>query len=253
MNSTSHVSRLGSERTLSNHDQMVRVLGAEILTGVHPPGANMPSEPELLHRFQVSRTVLREVMKTLAAKGMVFSKTRVGTRVLDPVNWNFFDAEVLSWKVAHGMDPEFRRHLVEIRRAVEPRAAALAAERATAEDIAELRRAVAAMRVQGHTQRSFAEADLQFHLGVGAASKNPLMRSMAAVIEAALLASFSLTSPVEVRGRQDDTADAHEQIVDAIVARDPAAASAAMLRVIELGDERAEAQQRLSKRAGAPA
>jgi DNA-binding FadR family transcriptional regulator len=251
MNASIHVSRLASERTLSSHDQMVRTLGIEILTGVYPPGANMPSEPELLSRFQVSRTVLREVMKTLAAKGMVFSKTRVGTRVLDPVNWNFFDAEVLSWKVAHGMDPEFRRHLVEIRRAVEPRAAALAAERATSEDIAELRRGIAAMRVRGHTRRSFAEADLQFHLSVGAASKNPLMRSLAAVIEAALLASFSLSSPVEQRERQDDTADAHEQIVDAIVARDPGAAAAAMLNVIELGDDRADAEERLGRAAAA--
>ncbi|HET6969741.1 MAG TPA: FCD domain-containing protein, partial [Phenylobacterium sp.] len=188
MTGSMHFSRLSSERTLSSHDQIVRVLGTEILAGVHPPGLNMPPEPDLLNRFQVSRTVLREVMKTLAAKGMVTSKTRVGTWVLDPVNWNFFDAEVLSWKVAQGLDVGFRRHIGEIRRAVEPRAAALAAERATAEDAAELRSCIAAMRAEGHTPRSFAEADLQFHLAIGAASKNPLMRSMAAVIEAALLA-----------------------------------------------------------------
>jgi len=253
MTGSTHLSRLRSERTLSSHDQIVRVLGSEILMGVHPPAANMPPEPDLLNRFQVSRTVLREVMKTLAAKGMVISKTRVGTRVLDPVNWNFFDAEVLSWKVADGMDAEFRRHLVEIRRGVEPRAAALAAERATDEDAEELRRCIAAMRVRGHTQRSFAEADLQFHLAVGGASKNPLMRSMAAVIEAALLASFSLSSPLEVRERQDEVTDAHERIVDAIVAHDAAAAAAAMLKVIDLGNERTETEERAAQRAPAEA
>jgi DNA-binding FadR family transcriptional regulator len=253
MNGSNHLRRLGSERTLSSHDQIVRVLGTEILLGVHRPGANMPPEPELLNRFQVSRTVLREVIKTLAAKGMVVSKTRVGTRVLDPVNWNFFDAEVLSWKVADGMDAEFRRNLVEIRRAVEPRAAALAAERATDEDIAELRRAIAAMRAEGHTRRSFAEADLQFHLAIGAASKNPLMRSMAAVVEAALLASFSLSSPLERREQQQEVTDAHEQIVDAIVGQDSAAAAAAMLKVIDLGNDRIEAEERTAQPAQAEA
>jgi DNA-binding FadR family transcriptional regulator len=242
MNNHLHVSRLASERTLSSHDQIARVLGSEILTGVHRPGANMPPEPELLARFGISRTVLREVMKTLAAKGMVVSKTRVGTRVLDPVNWNFFDAEVLSWKVALGMDAEFRRNLVEIRRAVEPRAAALAAERATTEDIEELRRCIGLMRADGHSRRSFAEADLEFHLAVGAASKNPLMRSMAAVIEAALLASFSLSSPADRAELQASTVDAHEKIVDAIAARGPAAASKAMLGVIDVGYERIESE-----------
>lgn len=250
MNSSMLFSRLGSGRALSSHDQIVRALGTEILAGVHPPGANMPPEPELLSRFQVSRTVLREVMKTLAAKGMVVSKTRVGTRVLDPLNWNFFDAEVLSWKVAQGMDAEFHRHLGEIRRAVEPRAAALAAERATAEDIAELRRAIAAMREQAHTRRSFAEVDLQFHLAVGAASKNPLMRSLAAVIEAVLLASFSMSSPLERRERQEEVTDAHERIVDAIVAHDADAAAAAMLNVIDIGLERIEGEARKARRAG---
>jgi DNA-binding FadR family transcriptional regulator len=233
-----HVSRLASERTLSSHDQIARVLGSEILAGVHKPGANMPPEPELLARFQISRTVLREVMKTLAAKGMVVSKTRVGTRVRDPVNWNFFDAEVLSWKVALGMDQEFRSNLVEIRRAVEPRAAALAAERATTEDIHELRVCIAKMRAEGHNSRSFAEADRDFHLAVGAASKNPLMRSMAAVIEVALIASFSLSSPVDRREQEVSTTDAHESIVDAIAAHDADAAAKAMMAVIDMGDER---------------
>src|SRR5687767_13295426 len=98
MTASTHRSRSRSERKLSSHDQIARLLGTEILTGVHAPGAKLPPEPDLLKRFQVSRPKLREAMKTLVAKGMVISKTRVGTRVLDPVNWNFFDAEVLSWK-----------------------------------------------------------------------------------------------------------------------------------------------------------
>jgi DNA-binding FadR family transcriptional regulator len=109
------------------------------------------------------------------------------------------------------------------------------------------------MRQAGHTRRSFAEADLQFHLAVGAASKNPLIRSMAGVIEAALLASFSLSSPLEGRERQQESADEHEQIVHAIVARDPVAAAAAMLKVIDVGDENSQRARRTTPSAQAGA
>ena len=91
------LSRLAVDRALSSHDQIAAILGTEILRGIHHPGDNMPAEPDLIARFQVSRTVMREVMKTLAAKGLVVSKTRIGTRVRDPVHWNFFDADVLSY------------------------------------------------------------------------------------------------------------------------------------------------------------
>lgn len=233
-------SRFGADKALSTHDQIARTLGMEILSGVHAPGANLPHEADLLSRFAVSRTLLREVIKTLTAKGLVISKTRVGTRVTDPVNWNYFDAEVLAWQVGLGMDADFRRHLSEIRWALEPRAAALAAEHRSASDVAELRRCIAAMRAVGHTRRSFAETDLVFHLAVATASGNPLLRSMAAVIEAALIASFSLSSPADRAELQESVTRKHELIVDAIEAKDPAAAAKAMLGVIDDGVERIE-------------
>src|SRR5438309_2926915 len=129
------LSRLVTERAMSSHDQLAAILGTEILQGIHRPGENMPSEAELLERFHVSRTVLREVMKTLTAKGFVASKTRIGTRVLDPGNWNYFDADVLAWRVSMGLDDEFRLSLTEVRRALEPVAAGLAARRRTSADI----------------------------------------------------------------------------------------------------------------------
>src|SRR3546814_8725931 len=102
-----------TEGTLSSHDQVARALGTEILAGVYPPGSKIPGESEILHRFGVSRTVLREVLKTLAAKGLIVSKTRVGTTVLDSSHWNFFDADVLSWKVSQGFDAHFRHRSEE--------------------------------------------------------------------------------------------------------------------------------------------
>jgi DNA-binding FadR family transcriptional regulator len=228
---------LGADKALSGQAQVTRTLGTEILAGVHEPGANLPAEPELLARFQISRTVLREAIKTLSAKGLIASKTRVGTRVLDPSHWNFFDPDILAWKVGLGLDATFRTNLTEIRQAIEPLAAGLAAQRRTKAQLAELRRYVEAMRGP-HTRQSFAEADLHFHVAIGHASGNPLVRSIAGVIEAALVASFSLSSPTEDPRLQEQTVRLHEAIVDAIEAKDADAAGRAMLAVIDAGVDR---------------
>jgi DNA-binding FadR family transcriptional regulator len=232
------LSRLAAERAMSSHDQIAAMLGTEILQGIHRPGVNMPPEAELIERFQVSRTVLREVMKTLTAKGFVAAKTRVGTRVLDPVNWNYFDADVLAWRVRMGLDDEFRLALTEVRRAIEPVAAGLAARRRTSADIVALRGHVALMGKSGHTRQSFAEADLAFHLTIGAACGNPLIRSVAGVIEAALVASFSQSSPVDDSSDHENTVNTHAAIVDAIEARNEQAAATAMLDAIDIGYRR---------------
>jgi DNA-binding FadR family transcriptional regulator len=244
------LSRLAIERALSSHDQIAAILGTEILRGLHRPGDNMPPEPELITRFQISRTVMREVMKTLAAKGLVVSKTRIGTRVRDPVHWNFFDVDVLVWRVRIGLDDEFMRSLTEIRRALEPTAAALAAQRRSVHDIARLRDYVREMGHSGHSRQSFAEADLDFHLAIATASGNPLLRSMASVIEAALVASFSHSSPIDDAGNHEVSVNSHAAIVDAIEARDERAAAQAMLKVIDMGVRRIDStrKRRGSKR-----
>jgi DNA-binding FadR family transcriptional regulator len=234
----------------SSHQQIARALGSEILAGVYPPGSTLPNETALLTRFQISRTVLREVIKTLTAKGLVVAKTRIGTRVLDPAHWNFFDAEVLSWKVGLGMDDAFRQSLVEVRRSIEPAAAALAARRRTAEDLVALRGCIAAMAAPDHTRESFAEADRDFHLRVGAASGNPLMRSLAGVIETALIASFSLSSPTGAPDLQAGAVEAHKAIVDAIEIQDAKGAEIAMLAVIDVGHERIESYLADARRPG---
>ncbi len=222
----------------SCHDQVARVIGMEVIKGVFPAGTNLPTEAELMDRFQVSRTVIREVMKTLSAKGLVVLKTRVGTRTLHPVNWNYFDADLLSWRVELGLDDQFRTNLTEIRLAVEPPAAALAAERRTEEDLQRLRECITRMKESGHTRQSFADADLEFHLAVATASGNPLMRSISSVIEAALLAAFNSNSPADDAEEIAHTCAAHSAIVDAIERRDSEAARAAMIGVIDIGLQR---------------
>jgi DNA-binding FadR family transcriptional regulator len=238
MTSLQNMRRLHTGKVRSSHDNIARTIGKEILAGAYAPGANLPQEAVLMKRFGVSRTVLREVMKTLSAKGLVVLKTRVGTRVLNSSSWNLFDAELLAWRVEMGMDEAFRRSLTEIRLAMEPAAAGLAAGRSTKAQVQQLRECVRRMADSLGNRDKFAEADLEFHQAIGVASGNPMMRSLAAVIETALFASFSQNTPVEDAGDLEDTAESHGAVVDAIAAGNAARARAAMVGVINLGQAR---------------
>lgn len=226
-------SRLGGTRM--GQEQVVRAMGLSIISGEFPEGALLPGEADLMARFGVSRTVLREVLKTLAAKGLVVSKTRVGTKVRNQVDWNMFDSDLLSWRVELGMDVRFLNSLYEIRLAVEPAAAALAALRRTDEQVARLRAIIDSFVRPGHTRASFAEVDLALHLEIAAASGNPFMRAVGAIIEAALVVTFAETAPIEDESRLVASASEHGAIVEAIAAGDPQAAARAMTDVIESG------------------
>jgi len=228
------------EEARSSHDQVARVLGNEILSGALPSGSKLPPEADILKRFGISRTVLREVFKTLTAKGLIVAKTRVGTTVLDSSYWNFFDADVLSWKVNQEFDLDFIRELAEVRVAIESAAAEAAAIRRTDQDIADMRRHVAEMGAATDDPRDFAEADLRFHKAVGRASGNAMMRSLSAVIETALVASFRMSSPVNEADEHKASVRGHAKIVDAIEAGDGKKAAQAMRAIIGHGISRIE-------------
>ena len=93
-----------AEATRSAHGMVSQALGIDILQGRLPPDEVLPSEDELMRRFRVSRTALREALKTLAAKGMIQPKTRVGTRVLPPSHWHMFDPDLIAWRLQSGLD-----------------------------------------------------------------------------------------------------------------------------------------------------
>jgi DNA-binding FadR family transcriptional regulator len=150
-----------------------------------------------------------------------------------------FDADVLAWHLDAGIDRRFLNDLAEIRLAVEPRAAALAASRRSEADLAELQGSMARMRREASDSGGFADGDLALHLAVANASGNLFMRSIGNVIEAALRASFLLSAPVETQDRETVLLW-HQRIVDAIVSGDAGAASAAMTEVIHNGLRRHE-------------
>ena len=222
-------------RARSNHADIARTIGIDIISGRRPVGTKLPGDAQLTRQFGVSRPVLREGVKTLVAKGLLTTTTRIGTLVREMSAWNMFDPDVLAWRLDAGIDGRFLRDLADIRLAVEPHAAALAAARRSDDDLARLHdgldrmRAVAAdatMDMDG-----FAEADLALHLAIATASANPFMGSIGAVIEAALRASFILSAPIGVHERRTTIAD-HAAIVAMIEARDDEGAAQAMLTVI---------------------
>lgn len=228
---------INTQLTRNSHAQVVDSLGAGIIQGRFPEGSVLPRDEDLLQRFGVSRTVLREAVKTLTAKGLLVAKSRVGTRIRSRDAWNMFDADVLRWHLEGGAGKSFFADLSEMRLAVEPYAAGLAAQRSTQHTIAAMWRTIEHM-VAAPDRHSFAAADIELHRQVSRASGNVFMHSVGALIETALLSSFWISSPAENPIVQSKVAEEHGKIVEAIEARDVAAAEAAMRHVIIVGRDR---------------
>jgi DNA-binding FadR family transcriptional regulator len=214
--------------------RVARAIGMDILRGSIAPGETLPPEEEILKRFSISRTVWREALKTLSAKGLTVSKTRVGTVVRDRQSWNFFDSDVLAWRIDVGFDAELLQSLREARLAVEPFAASLAAERASPADLAELTASVRLMREAVGNRQLFARADLQFHRAVAAASGNFILGSFSAVIETALVCA-TLLLPLENDALHTEAVGRHEELLEAISRKDAAAAARLMSDMIGFG------------------
>lgn len=220
------------------HSDVLWQLGFAIVSGRYAQGTILPSDGELLEQFGVSRTVLREALKTLAAKGLIEARARIGTRVLPRNRWNLFDADVLAWHFELGPEVSFLRSLAEVRIGIEIEAAALAAERRTDEQAEAMAEAVNLMAA-ATTPEDFARHDLQFHKLVAEASGNPFMASISALVELALTAAFTISSPVEDEAAMAGTVKAHGRIAEAIKAGDADEARVAMKAVITEGFGRA--------------
>lgn len=223
-------------RTLQS--QVVHRLGVAIVGGEFGPGAILPTDAELIVRFGVSRTVLRESMKALAAKNIVNARARVGTRVLPRRDWSLFDPDVLAWHFEVGPDVAFLRSLSEIRVGIELEAAALAALRRTPEQMERLMADVEGM-ARATDADSFAEYDLDFHRTLAEAADNLFMASINGLVDLALAAAFTMSSPVDDPVAHKITVQNHRRIAHAIHDGSPDEARAAMRLVIAEGYDRA--------------
>ena len=151
----------------------------------------------------------------MAAKGLVASKTKVGTWVMPERAWNMFDAELLEWRTRLGMDQRFIASLFEVRRALEPEAAALAAKRRSKPQVEQLREIVDRM-ASCSDRTSYIKLDLDFHLTITEASGNPFLQSLGGLIEAALAAAFARSTPIRDPEQLRYSAAQHRAIFAAI-------------------------------------
>ncbi|MGJ3629686.1 FadR/GntR family transcriptional regulator [Sphingomonas sp. MMS24-JH45] len=161
-------------------------LGTAIVTGRHAPGDVLPGEIELAERFGVSRSVIRESLRMLTAKGLVESWPKTGTRVRGRAEWNLLDPEMLGWMFEGAPPLGFVRSLFQLRMIVEPAAAELAAELRTGKQIGEMGYALEMMARHGLTTDTGRAADQQFHAIILEATNNELLVSLSASIAAAV-------------------------------------------------------------------
>jgi DNA-binding FadR family transcriptional regulator len=211
----------GQKRNRFGH--AVHELGSRIVRGDVRPGDTLPNEAELGRELGASRTVVREAVKSLASKGLIEPRTRVGTKVLPSAQWNLLDLDVLGWRYGAMPPMQFFRELSEIRRMIEPEAAALAAERARADDLAIMTKAYQDMVAAESSSDAAIEADIRFHRSILQATHNALIVQMGGLIGVGLMVSF------EISTRSFETfLPQHKQVLDAVACRDPKLARATM-------------------------
>ncbi|WP_213978964.1 FadR/GntR family transcriptional regulator [Sphingomonas sp. dw_22] len=203
-------------------------LGKMIVTGGYA-STPFPTEAELSKQHGVSRSVTREAVKMLTTKGLLSARPRQGTVVQPDSAWNLFDSDVLRWLLERKFSLKLLREFNELRVAIEPAAAALAAIAADKNGLQMIRTGFDRMIAADAGDDDPLEADIAFHLAILQASANPFFAQFSDVVDTALRTSIRLTN--RIQGRSADL-DAHGAVLRAIEARDPEASRTAMLRII---------------------
>jgi GntR family transcriptional regulator, galactonate operon transcriptional repressor len=176
---------MASYRGRGLHGQIVEQMGVRIVGGTYPPGAPLFSE-HLEGEFDVSKTVVREALKVLAAKGLVESRQKRGTLVLPRESWNLLDGDVLRWQGGEPPNFGFLESLAEVREIIEPPAARLAAQRRTQEDLDTMRAILDDMAAARQDPDAMVAADVRFHHALLDAAHNEVLSRMEVILAAGL-------------------------------------------------------------------
>ena len=205
--------------------EVVERIGGQIVRGDVAPGGSLPIEAELAKQHDTSRTVIREAVKMLTAKGLVGSRPRRGTYVEPEAKWNILDPDVLRWTLQRRFSFELMRDFLVVREGIEPKAAAAAATLQDRAAIARIAARLDDMREADEGRMDSLESDIAFHIAILHASGNRFFIQFSHVIDTALRFSIRLTN--SVKGvRMASVAD-HERIYRAIERGDAAGAEQA--------------------------
>lgn len=227
------------ENDFNLSQRMTQELGRAIVGGKYNGDEGLPTEADLCAQFGISRSAVREGVKMLSAKGLISSRQRQGIRILPEENWNIFDPDVLKWLLERRPTLEVVREFLQLRLAIEPEAASLAAKYAEDAEIDAIEDALERMRVSPlersdadqNANSGFLEADIAFHVSILYASKNRFYIRLRDFIQTALNVSIRYTNMIKVD--HDSIFDEHAKVFNAIKARNPERARNAMLFVID--------------------
>lgn len=208
---------------------LVESLGQLIVTGEFDARA-FPTEAELSRQHGTSRSVTREAVKMLTAKGLLQARPRQGTSVTPEAHWNLLDPDVLRWLLERKFSLQLLAEFTEMRLAIEPAAAALAAERADARGFANMRAGFLRMRAAARGEDEPVAADIAFHTSVLAATGNRFFAQLDPLINTALRISIRFTN--RIKGRPTADVAQHEEVLNAILAGDGKRAALAMRSLI---------------------
>ena len=223
--------------------QVAQELGQRIVRGDYLPGDALPSEADLSTDLQVSRTVVREALKGLAAKGLIRSRPRVGSVVQPGHAWERLDSDILAWSTQGEQFKVFLNQLTEARRIIEPDAARFAATRATPEELRQISATFSAMENAVSDPSAFLAHDLAFHEAIIQASHNDLLAGLLVTLRKGLVASRMISTGA-LRQDAPETAHAratalalHGAVLDALQEHDGRRAHDAMAHLLSTVDE----------------
>lgn len=226
------------------HEFLAHKLGCDIVGGVYQPGDQLPNELDLRAMLSVSRTALREAYRVLAAKGLISSRQNVGTRVRPRAHWNMLDPDVLNWHLEVGPPENFLVDLFDLRKVVEPAAAARAARHGLPEEVEAIVAAYQEMERNRDGSGDLISADVRFHQSVLDASGNPLIGNLGSLIHTALVGSFKLGWP-SAATMSDVRLMQHRVVLDAIRSHQPDDARDRMTELLEVSMDDARRALRL--------
>ncbi|HEY2661540.1 MAG TPA: FCD domain-containing protein [Caulobacteraceae bacterium] len=210
---------------------IVQDLGIAIVTGRYSGPGGFPVESELAKHYGASRSILREAVKMLTAKGLLGARPRQGTWVEPEDRWNLLDPDVLRWLLERKFSLRLLTEFIEMRLAVEPGAAALAARIATPAQKAKIVHAIDRMIAASRNEDDPLTSDIAFHVAVLEASGNRFYMQLRELIETAL--RFSIRRTNDYKGVRLASVMDHKRICDAILAGDADAAGALMRVLIQ--------------------
>jgi len=219
------------DRNFNLSQRMVQELGKNIVCGEYNKKIDIPTEADLCEKFGVSRSAVREAVKMLSAKGLINSTPRKGITILPESQWNIFDPDLLKWMLESKPSMNLLKEFLQMRIAIEPEAAALAARLGDNEKINAIEKTLQRMQTAEPNSSEDLDADIAFHISILYASNNRFYIRLRDFIQTALRVSISHTS--SIKGDHQSIIDDHTKVFNAIKSGNAERAKQSMTQLID--------------------